>query len=143
MLAVPGDAATLEKEALPIQLSLHGLMRRISRLADDRTFPRQTARLTSLRYLAAVATRLGADKVAAFLPIMLRPLFRITEGLSPNPKEVASAHDGHSIDVLSMGRMIDASSRLGPSFGNCSPLSMVILVLPANTVECKPDLQSG
>ena len=83
------DAAP-EKEVLPTQLSLHGLMRRISRLADDRTFPRQTARLTALRFVAAVATRLGAERIAAFLPMVLRPLFRITEGLSPNPKEVST-----------------------------------------------------
>lgn len=80
----------MEAEALPNQLSLHGLVRRIARLADDRTFPRQTARLSALRFLAAVTSRLGPDRIAAFLPLMLRPLFRITEGLSPNPQEVSS-----------------------------------------------------
>lgn len=77
-----------EEEEVGPQLSLHGLMRRMARLADDRTYPRQTARLTALRFLAAVTTRLGAEKMEPFLPLVLRPLFRITEGLSPNSPEV-------------------------------------------------------
>jgi U3 small nucleolar RNA-associated protein 20 len=78
------------EERVGQQLSLHGLMRRMARLADDRTYPRQRARLTALRFLAAVTTRLGDQKIEPFLPLMLRPLFRITEGLSPNSTEVFS-----------------------------------------------------
>ena len=67
-------------------------MKRVARLADNRTFPKQLARLTALRFLAALTTRLGPERVAPFLPAMLKPLFRITEGLNPNPEEVHVLH---------------------------------------------------
>lgn len=69
-------------------ISLAGLVRRISKLADDHTFPRQTARLVCLKFLAALTSRLGKDRIIPFLPTILRPLYRISEGSSPTPEEV-------------------------------------------------------
>ena len=45
-------------------------------------------RLAALRFLAALASRLGRTAVAPYLPLMLRPLYRITEAASGNPAEV-------------------------------------------------------
>lgn len=67
--ARPGDGYT----------SLAALLRGVAALADDRAFTRATARQAALRCLAAVASRLGAEGVLPFLPILLRPLARITE----------------------------------------------------------------
>jgi U3 small nucleolar RNA-associated protein 20 len=70
-------------------LTLHGLVRRMARLADDRAWPRTAARLAALRFAAALASRLGRDAVAPYLPILLVPLYRITEGdRVPSPDEV-------------------------------------------------------
>lgn len=69
-------------------LTLHGLVRRMARLADERAWPRQDARLAALRFSAALASRLGGDAVAPYLPTMLLPLFRITESNAANPDEV-------------------------------------------------------
>lgn len=69
-------------------LSLHGLVRRMARLADDRTWPAQSARLAALRFGAALASRLGTGPVEPYLPTLLRPLYRITEGAAASPDEV-------------------------------------------------------
>ncbi|KAK9845304.1 hypothetical protein WJX81_002986 [Elliptochloris bilobata] len=69
-------------------LSLHGLVRRMARLADDRTWPAQRARLAALRFGAALAARLGRGRVEPYLPTLLRPLYRITEGAAASPDEV-------------------------------------------------------
>ena len=45
-------------------------------------------RLAALRFLAALASRLGRPATVPYLPLMLRPLYRITEASSGNPAEV-------------------------------------------------------
>lgn len=84
-----------EEEAKPAtapthlqRLTLAGLVRRMAKLADDRSYPRRLARLTALRFLAALVSRLGPEDSQPLLTLILRPLFRINEGLSPNPPEV-------------------------------------------------------
>ena len=44
--------------------------------------------MAALRFIAALASRLGGDRTRPFLPPLLRPLFLITEGASPVPEEV-------------------------------------------------------
>ncbi|BDA46528.1 probable small subunit processome component 20 homolog [Coccomyxa sp. Obi] len=80
-----GDGATVGGHTA---LTLHGLIRRMARLADDRSWPRQGARLAALRFTAALASRLGRDDIPPYLPTMLLPLYRITEGNAANPDEV-------------------------------------------------------
>lgn len=84
----PGSAPGSEPGLGPGALSLHGLVRRMARLADDRTFPAQRARLAALRFGAALAARLGRRRVEPYLPALLRPLYRITEGAAASPDEV-------------------------------------------------------
>ncbi|KAL4521880.1 hypothetical protein Ndes2526B_g01987 [Nannochloris sp. 'desiccata'] len=70
------DAAT---EAAEGSLTVNGLIRRMVRLADDKSYVRQLQRGAALRFIAAIASRLGAVKIEPFLPVLLRPLYRITE----------------------------------------------------------------
>ncbi|KAK9818396.1 hypothetical protein WJX72_012002 [[Myrmecia] bisecta] len=69
-------------------LSLHGLVRRVAKLADDRSYNRQQQRMAALRFTAALASRLGAPPILAYLPPLMRPLFRITESAAPNRDDV-------------------------------------------------------
>lgn len=78
-------------------LSLAGLIRRMSKIADDRTFPRQTARIVCIKFLAALTSRLGSEDIRPFLSIILRPLYRISEGSSPTPPEVSRIFAKESI----------------------------------------------
>ncbi|EFN57812.1 hypothetical protein CHLNCDRAFT_51116 [Chlorella variabilis] len=88
--AAGGEAAAAE-EAAGGGLSLQGLVRRMARLADDKTYGRQLQRGVALRFVAAAAARLGAARVAPYLPLLMRPLYRITEpGATGNPPEVVS-----------------------------------------------------
>ncbi|KAL4860053.1 Small subunit processome component 20 [Chlorella vulgaris] len=83
--------ATAAEEAAAGSLTLHGLVRRMSRLADDKTYARQLHRGVALRFIAALASRLGAARVGPYLPLLMRPLYRITEpGATGNPPEIAS-----------------------------------------------------
>jgi U3 small nucleolar RNA-associated protein 20 len=80
------DAAT---EAELGSLTVNGLIRRMVRLADDKSYVRQLQRGAAIRFIAAISSRLGAVKVEPFLPVLLRPLFRITEpGALGNSEEV-------------------------------------------------------
>lgn len=67
------DAATL---------SAMGLLRRMCRLAEDKAYGRQVQRMAALRWLAAVAGGLEPSLFPVFLPRMLAPIYRITEGSS-------------------------------------------------------------
>lgn len=79
-----------EEEGAKAVLTLHGLVRRMARLADDKSFTRRLQRLAALRWIAAVATALGREGLGGFLEIMCRPLYRISEGTS-NPAPGAPA----------------------------------------------------
>jgi hypothetical protein len=60
-------------------------------LLHDRSHQMGLQRLAALRFLAALASRLGGPAVGPYLPLMLRPLYRITEAASGNPEEVRFA----------------------------------------------------
>lgn len=84
--------ATAAEEAAAGRLTLHALIRRMVRLADDKTYARQLQRGVALRFVAAVASRLGADRVLPYLPLLMRPLYRITEPggwRAPGPRRAA------------------------------------------------------
>ena len=49
------------------------------RLADDKSYVRQLQRGAALRFIAAIASRLGPVKIEPYLPVLLRPLYRLTE----------------------------------------------------------------
>ncbi|PRW58885.1 small subunit processome component 20-like protein [Chlorella sorokiniana] len=86
--------ASAADEAAAGSLTLHGLVRRMVRLADDKTYARQLQRGIALRFIAAVASRLGVERVLPYLPLLMRPLYRITEpGAAGNPAEVTSLAD--------------------------------------------------
>lgn len=71
--------ASAADEAAAGSLTLHGLVRRVARLADDKTYARQLQRGVALRFVAALASRLGPQRVGPYLPLLMRPLYRITE----------------------------------------------------------------
>jgi U3 small nucleolar RNA-associated protein 20 len=71
--------ASAAEEAAAGSLSLQGLVRRMVRLADDKTYARQLHRGVALRFIAALASRLGPQRAPPFLPLLMRPLYRITE----------------------------------------------------------------
>lgn len=70
----------------------------MARLADDRSWPRQGARLAALHFAAALGSRLGRDDLPPYLPTMLLPLYRITESNAANPDEV------HACSAVSIPR---------------------------------------
>ncbi|PSC76593.1 small subunit processome component 20-like protein [Micractinium conductrix] len=86
--------ASAAEEAAAGSLTLRGLVRRMVRVAEDKTFAKQMQRGAALRFIAAVASRLGAERAQPFLPLLMRPLYRITEpGAAGNPPEVTSLAD--------------------------------------------------
>ncbi|GIL61502.1 hypothetical protein Vafri_15933, partial [Volvox africanus] len=70
--------------------TLSGLVRRMVRLADDVRAERTCQRMAALRWIAAAATALGAADIATYLPVLLRPLYRISDAAA------ASAGERHS-----------------------------------------------
>jgi U3 small nucleolar RNA-associated protein 20 len=76
-------------------LTLHGLVRRMARLAGDARWGRERGRCAALRFAAALASRLGGQAVAPYLPALLRPLLRLTEPGAP-----AAPDEAHSLCSL-------------------------------------------
>jgi U3 small nucleolar RNA-associated protein 20 len=60
-------------------ITFKGLITRMAKLADEQRYARLQPRLAALKFMAALATSLGAAAVAPYLRHMLRPLYRITE----------------------------------------------------------------
>jgi U3 small nucleolar RNA-associated protein 20 len=77
--AAEGGAGAAAEAGAEGGLTLQGLVRRMARLADDRSYARQLQRGIALRFVAAVASRLGAERVGPYLPLLVRPLYRVTE----------------------------------------------------------------
>lgn len=72
-------------------ISLDNLVRRMVRLADDKSYARQLQRGFSLRFIAALALRLGQENIVYYLPTLLKPIYRITEpGSNGNPLEITN-----------------------------------------------------
>ena len=91
---VDAEEADAASEAAEGSLTVHGLVRRMVRLADDKSYVRQLQRGAALRFIAALASRLGASKVEPYLPVLLRPLYRITEpGAIGNTPEMKTLGD--------------------------------------------------
>ena len=75
-------------------LSLAALIRRMTRVADDKSYVRQLQRGTALRFIAAVTSRLGPQRIEPYLPLLLRPLYRLTEpGSTGNNPETKTLGD--------------------------------------------------
>ncbi|GIL90429.1 hypothetical protein Vretifemale_18038, partial [Volvox reticuliferus] len=64
-----------------------GLVRRMVRLADDVRTDRTCQRMAALRWIAAAATALGAAGIATYLPVLLRPLYRISDAAATGAGE--------------------------------------------------------
>ena len=92
--AITKESVGLEEESSEGSLTVHGLVRRMVRLADDKSYVRQLQRGFALRFIAALASRLGRDKIVRFLPVLLRPLYRITEpGAAGNSEDITALAD--------------------------------------------------
>lgn len=109
------EEATAAGEAAAGSLTLQGLVRRMARLADDKTYARQLQRGVALRFVAAAATRLGPQRALPFLPLLMRPLYRITEpGGSQGP--LTHFQRCSSLGVARLGCSVPAASLgLGPT----------------------------
>ncbi|KAL0035339.1 hypothetical protein WJX77_001780 [Trebouxia sp. C0004] len=69
-------------------LTLQGLVRRMAKMAGDRTFHRQVHRIWALKFIAALTTRLGPEGILRYLNQIMQPLYRIQEsGSAPNTDE--------------------------------------------------------
>jgi len=77
--------------------SLHGLCRRMARLADDRNFARQMQRALALRFIAALSSRLQQGLISPYLPTLLKPLYRLSE---PGGNVSSSA------DIITLGEEV-------------------------------------
>lgn len=103
---------TAADEVAAGSLALRGLVRRMARIADDKTYARQLQRGTALRFIAALASRLGPERAKPFLPLLMRPLYRITEpGASGNPPDVCTLADeivGHLRALVGADSMLSA-----------------------------------
>ena len=66
----------------------------MARLGDDKSYVHQLQRGAALRFIAALASRLGASRIEPYLPLLLRPLYRITEpGATGNSPDVQTLGD--------------------------------------------------
>jgi U3 small nucleolar RNA-associated protein 20 len=104
------DAATAATPSNRTGLTLLGLCRAAARLADGRPCGGRGApssadpealaqRLAGLRLVAALPARLGPAAIAPYLPTLLTPAFRITEGGAPAPEE-AKALTAEVLDAV-------------------------------------------
>ncbi|MEW5318207.1 MAG: hypothetical protein WDW38_009447 [Sanguina aurantia] len=75
---VAGDVA-MGQQYQHQAFTLRGLIRRMARLADDGRYTCRKQRATALKWIAAAGSKLGAAAVTPHLPVLLRPLYRITE----------------------------------------------------------------
>lgn len=79
------DAATaagdggLSQQHKKAAVTLQGLIVRMVKMAEDTRYARQLQRLAALRWLAAVAVAVGTEPLLLHLPLLLRPLYRISE----------------------------------------------------------------
>ncbi|CAG9460436.1 unnamed protein product [Pedinophyceae sp. YPF-701] len=74
------DAEDPTPASRPPGVTLHGLVRRIVKLAEDGRRAREVQRSAALKFLAAAATRLGPERIAPYLSTVMRPLYRAVEG---------------------------------------------------------------
>eukprot|EP00775_Hariotina_reticulata_P008462 gene8462-8646_t len=77
LLEAAEDASTLERQHP--EVSFLGLLVRMVKLAEDARVGRQLQRLAALRWIAAAATAVGGAAMLPHLPLLLRPLYRISE----------------------------------------------------------------
>jgi U3 small nucleolar RNA-associated protein 20 len=75
----------------PRAVTLRGLVLRMVKLAEDKRVGRRAQRLAALRWLAAAATAVGTAPLARHLPLMLRPLYRISEAASAGGRAASAA----------------------------------------------------
>ncbi len=73
------DSAPMSEQEAARAFTLHGLVRRMSRLADDGRWSQVRQRCAALRWVAAAGSALGAAGLAPHLTVLLRPLYRISE----------------------------------------------------------------
>ncbi|KAK9808411.1 hypothetical protein WJX73_001754 [Symbiochloris irregularis] len=78
--AQPGDGA--------VSVTLHGLARRVARLASMRLASQGPVRATALQCMAALGSTLSPEALASCLPLLLPPLYRIDEAGPTEPAEV-------------------------------------------------------
>ena len=79
---------SLREPAIDVLTPILCLFSRNSASLNGRSHQMGLQRLAALRFLAAMASRLEGPPVVPYLPIMLRPLYRITEAASGNSEEV-------------------------------------------------------
>ena len=112
-------------------LTLLGLCRAAARLADGRPAGGRGApsagdldslpqRLAGLRLIAALPARLGAAASAPYLPTLLAPAFRITEGGAPAPEEAKTL----TAEVLEAVR---AAAGAGPALAGYNAARAAVL----------------
>jgi U3 small nucleolar RNA-associated protein 20 len=108
------EEASAAEEAAAGWLSLSSLARGMARLADNKTFVRALQRGAALRFVAAAASRLGPQRVGPYLPVLLRPLYRITEpGASGNSDEIKALAD----EIMAHLRALAGSDALLAAYG--------------------------
>eukprot|EP00803_Ostreobium_quekettii_P010225 evm.model.scf_622.2 EVM.evm.TU.scf_622.2 scf_622:22710-43215(-) len=105
------------RKSMPIAgrgaLTMLGLVHRMEKLAEDQKAEGQSRRLMSLKFLAALTSRLGAQEVTTYLPVMLRPVYRILEGSSGamdkgEVRTVAEEVLGHIRDEVGGDALLEA-----------------------------------
>lgn len=61
-------------------ITLHGLLRRMSRIAGDKSFAKQKQRMAAMKWFAAVGKVLPEDRRPALLPLICKPLYQAIDG---------------------------------------------------------------
>ncbi|KAL0018407.1 hypothetical protein WJX79_009395 [Trebouxia sp. C0005] len=91
---------------------LQGLVRRMAKMAGDRTFHRQVHRIWALKFIAALTTRLGPEGILPYLNQIMQPLYRIQEsGSAPNTdetKQLAEEIISHIREVAGADALVSA-----------------------------------
>ena len=101
-------------------ITLHGLMRRMSKLAADGRLIRRTPRMLALRFLAAAATKLGPSRFDKYLELAVGPLVRLADTSISAPGEaraLAEEVTAHLRSVCGATRVVEAWSRVSAAIG--------------------------
>ncbi len=94
--------------------TLRALLSRMVRLAEDMKFRRQLQRMAGLRFIAAVASAVKQQELLLpYLPMMLRPLYRISEAAAAGVAAEAAGGSAAAVAGAGGAVLLDEVKGLG------------------------------
>lgn len=94
---------------------VHEIVRRLTKLADNTSYTKTIQRNYALRFIAAFVSRLGSEKSIPYLPMLLRPCYRILEPGGPPPPEdiktLAEEVFSHTKSIVGSDNLLQAYNK--------------------------------